>query len=55
MAKIKISCETEAEIIDCIQLLSAKAQVKTKGNIGKSKDGKYFNIHLDVRKIQKTT
>lgn len=54
MGKIKISCETESEIINYIQILSAGAQVKTKGKIGKSKDDKYFNIHLDVRQIQRT-
>lgn len=54
MAKIKISCETESEIINYIQLLSARAQVKLKGKIGKSKDNKYFNVHLDVRQIQRT-
>lgn len=49
MTKIKISSETEAEITKYIQLLSAGAQVKPLGKIGKSKDDKYFNIHLDVR------
>lgn len=49
MGKIKISCETETEISKYIKLLSAGAQVKPKGKIGKSKDDKYFNIHLDVK------
>lgn len=49
MAKIKISCETEAEISKYIKLLSTGAQVKPKGKIGKSKDNKYLNIHLDVK------
>lgn len=49
MGKIKISCETEAEISKYIKLLSAGAQVKPQGKLGKSKDGKYLNIHLNVK------
>ena len=49
MGKIKISCETESEMSKYIKLLSAGAQVNQKGKIGKSKDNKYLNIHLDVK------
>lgn len=54
MAKIKISSKTEDEITKYIELLSTGAQVELKGKIGKSKDNKYFNVHLDVRQIQRT-